>query len=140
GVRCGRFGWRTVPSARRLDRIRRSCEIVPQLTHSERKREPMANHIFHPPTEMPAQIISFAHGVEASAADFGNVPGMDPTSVKNLADSALPLQPLAEQIAQMEIKLASLKESYNQQALPVWTAFSTMVALAKTFAEKSGKA
>lgn len=93
------------------------------------------NTVFHPPVEMPNQIVSYDAGLKANAATYGAVIGNSPADLQPLVARAQQLQPLAHEIEQMRLALAAKEEQYAAQASPLWSDWSEKLKYARTFAE-----
>ena len=99
----------------------------------------MANHVYHPPVELPDHVISYAQGLKDHKADYGEVAMNSEADLADGVAKANALLPRAKEIQDLELKLAALKEAYNKDAVPLWRLFSERLGYAKTFATKNGK-
>lgn len=100
----------------------------------------MSKGVFYPPTELPDQVVGYAQALKTHATEYGAVPANGEADLAPLVVDARKLQPLAQEIADLELTLAAKMEQYHRAAAPLWTAFSEKVGQAKLHAEKQGKA
>jgi hypothetical protein len=106
---------------------------------SRKRRKGMATHLFYPPVELPAQVQSYAQGLKDHHAEYGDVPGNSPAELRSIVDAAARLEPLADEIHDLELTLAAKLEAYHRAAAPLWKAFSEKVGLASVHAQKQDK-
>lgn len=99
----------------------------------------MSNHAFHPPSELPSQVLSYVNGLTDHAKEFGAVPMNSPKELNEVKAKAHALEPRAKEIHDLEVKLAALKEDYNRDAVPLWHAVSEHLGYAKLHADKQDK-
>jgi hypothetical protein len=92
---------------------------------------------FHAPTELADHVISYADSLSHHAEAYGKVPESSPADLKPLVADANKLKPLAQQISDLELKVATLRAQYDRQAASLWTRFTEKLAYARVYAAKS---
>jgi len=95
---------------------------------------------FHAPTELADHVIAYSEGLGHHEAVYGKVPENSPADLKPLVADANKLKPVAKEIADLELRLATLRAQYDKQATSLWTRFTEKLAYARVFADKSKNA
>lgn len=96
----------------------------------------MAHHVFYPSPELPHQVESYTGTITAREAEFGKVTGNSAAELAPVLEEAKRLQPLADEIEQLQIQLAARLDAYHKAAAPLWTRFSERVGFARVYADK----
>jgi hypothetical protein len=99
----------------------------------------MTTRIFYPPVELPTQVQAYAQGLVDHKTDYGTVPQNSPAELKSIVSQAKELEPMAQEIHDLELTIASKMEDYHKAAAPLWKEFSEKLGYAKVYAEKNDK-
>ena len=100
----------------------------------------MSSHVFYPPVELATLIQTYAQSLVDHKGDYGTVPENSPSDLKPLVGQAKELEPMANEIHDLQLTLATRMEAYHKAAAPLWKAFSEKVGYAKVYAQKNDKA